>query len=93
MAIGLFYESSGSPSTSTDANSSRNIHEISAQMSERNNSHVTPTPSNTGVRPQTIILNDSESENDNGVVVEEAERSSQSESEDPVFNTNARSKY
>lgn len=55
MAIGLFYESGGA--------TTQNIHEVSAHMSDRNSSHVAPAPASvTPARPQTIILNDSESE-------------------------------
>lgn len=85
MAIGLFYESGGSASGATN----QNIHEISAQMSDRNASHVTAP-----ARSQTIILNDSDSdfEGESGRVmfgtsriVEEVSSTSESESEDPVF--------
>ena len=89
MAIGLFYESNGT----------QNIHESSAQLSERNNSLGV---NSTAARPQTIIVNDSDSEVEGGNGVEFGanriveERSGQSESdngaEDPIFNTQSRRK-
>lgn len=99
MAIGLFYESgvsAGPTTTSTD--SSQNIHEISARMSERNTANITSEPPS---RPQTIILNDSDSEKeeDRVVVVEEGEEEEvevegdvYSRAEDPIFNSQGKNK-
>lgn len=55
MAIGLFYESGGSSAVGGASNP--NIHEISAQMSDRTASHLAPVPT-AAARHQTIILND-----------------------------------
>ncbi len=53
IAIGLFYESGGTAGGSTSE--SRNIHEISAEMSTRND-ELTSAP------PAAIILSDSDDE-------------------------------
>lgn len=80
MAIGLFYESGGVTGETT-----KNIHEISAEMSARNEELITGN--------RAIVLSDSES--DDGRVIMSgpsavaAAVSSQSE-EDAVFNSNHR---
>ena len=82
MAIGLFYESGGSAT-----GGAANIQEISGQMSDRNNNSNTVNNLNTATaRPQTIILNDSES-SDNEAPAPVVE----SDSEDPIFNTQSTS--
>ena len=88
MAIGLFYESGGSAT-----GGAANIHEISGQMSDRN---ATSNPSNSSnnlntatTRPQTIIINDSESSDNEApapVLIKE-----ESDSDDPIFNTQSTS--
>ena len=90
MAIGLFYES---------GNETRNIHEISAEMSERNE-NIISTGTATGTsssyifdtsRPSAIVLSDNESEDGGAVITPgravDYSSQSQSEPEDLIFNS------
>ena len=78
MAIGLFYESGGAAGGTT-----KNIHEISAEMSVRNEELITAN--------RAIVLSDSESDDERVIMsrpsAAAAAVSSQSEEDDVVFNS------
>lgn len=96
IAIGLFYESGGGEAnTSASANRS-NIHEISAEFSDRNNmmradedEDVVLPRSVPPARAQIVLLSDSEDENGEEVIMNQ-ERDDDVETEqveDVIFNS------
>lgn len=93
MAIGLFYESGGAAGGNSGPSGNRNIHEISAEMSSRNE-ELTATAAAAAAVNRPIVLSDSDSY-DGEVIMSRpsnaataATVSSQSEDEDDiVFNS------
>lgn len=78
MAIGLFYESGGAAG---GGETTKNIHEISAEMGPRNEELITAN--------RAIVLSDSESDDERVIMSRPyaAAVSSQSEEDDVVFNS------